>query len=81
MKGCRVFLLDTLHNDACRRVWQGAHLQILLRLVQLGSLLLSGPCTPRLDVQLPLQVFDAALQLDALKEADLHNESRSRHCG
>ena len=48
---------------------------------QLGSLLLSGPCTPRLDVQLPLQVFDAALQLDALKEADLHNDSRSRHCG
>ena len=74
-------LLDILHHNACHRVSQRAHLQILLRLAQLGSLLLSVHCTPLLALQLPLQVFDAALQLDAFEEADLQNDSLSRHCG
>ena len=49
--------------------------------MQLGSLLLSVPCTPVFALQLPLQVFDAALQLDTFEEADLQTDSLLRQCG
>ena len=68
-------------TTARHRVWQRAHLQILLRLAQVSSLLLGVPFTSVFALQLPLQVFDAALQLDALEEADLQNDGLSRHCG
>jgi hypothetical protein len=64
MCGCCV----QIKNDA-RRAW---HLQVVLRLRQ--ALLQRSLVRLRGLRQLPLQLLDAALQLDALEEADLRRE-------